>query len=116
MASDEKREVAERLRQMADAHHAVEASRVARALGFEYEVYGAVVAFGAAAVQSLADLIDRPTCRNLSGFEDMFECSECRCKAELICEVCNEHGEPFSVPLMPSYCPVCGARVVKTGD
>lgn len=114
MISDERREVAERLRQMADAHHAVEASRVARALGFEYEVYGAVVAFSGAAVQSLADLID-PTCRNVSGYKDTFECGKCRCKVELITEVCNEHGEPFHVPLMPSYCPNCRARVV-VGD
>lgn len=62
----------------------------------------------------LADLID-PTCRNVSGYKDAFECSECRCKVELITEVCNEYGEPFHVPLMPSYCPNCGARVVR-GD
>ena len=63
VASDEKRrEVAERLRQMADTHHAVEASRVTRALGLEYEVYGTVMAFNSAAVQALADLIDRPNC------------------------------------------------------
>lgn len=48
---------------MADAHYAVETSRVARALGLEYEVYGTVVAFNSAAVQALADLID-PEGRN----------------------------------------------------
>lgn len=63
----------------------------------------------------LADLID-PTCRNVSGHQDVFECSECRCKVELTTEICNEHGEPFSVPLMPSFCPNCGARVVEGGD
>lgn len=63
MASDsERREVAELLRQMADAHHAVEASLVVRALGLEYEVYGTVMAFNSAAVQALADLIDCPNC------------------------------------------------------
>ena len=62
----------------------------------------------------LADLID-PTCRNVSGYKDTLECSEYRCKVELITEACNEHGEPFHVPLMPSYCPNCRARVVN-GD
>lgn len=52
-------------------------------------------------------------CRNVSGHQDTFECSECRCRAELVTEVCNEYGEPFHVPLMPSFCPVCGAMVVE---
>lgn len=61
----------------------------------------------------LADLIERQTCRNVSGYQDVFECSECRCRVELITEVCNEHGEPFSVPLIPSWCPNCGAAVTE---
>jgi hypothetical protein len=63
-------------------------------------------------VNYLADLIDRPTRRNVSGHQDVFECSECRCRVELIAEVCNEHGEPFHVPLMPSFCPNCEAEVL----
>lgn len=59
--SEERREVAERLRQMADAHDATEASCVARALRLEYKVYGTVVAFDNADIWNLADLID-PTC------------------------------------------------------
>lgn len=43
-----------------------------------------------AVVELFADLIDRPTCRNVSGYQDVFECSECRCRVELITEVCNE--------------------------
>ena len=61
--------------------------------------------------ERLADLIDRPTCRNVSGCQDVFECSECRCRVELITDVCNDYGEPFDVPLMPSFCPNCGAEV-----
>ena len=57
-----------------------------------------------------------PTCRNVSGCQNVFECSECRCRAELVTEVCNEYGEPFHVPLMPSFCPNCGARVVRGDD
>lgn len=60
----------------------------------------------------LADFIDLPTCRNVSGYQDVFECSECRCKVELITEVCNEYGEPFSVSFTPSFCPECGAAVM----
>lgn len=59
--SDERREVAKRIRQLADAHAAVEASCIARALGLEYKVYGTVVAFDSVDVHRLADLID-PTC------------------------------------------------------
>lgn len=63
-----------------------------------------------------ARLREDPTCRNVSGCKDTFECSKCRCKVELITEVCNEYGEPFHVQLMPSYCPNCGARVVRAND
>lgn len=61
----------------------------------------------------LADLIDRPTCRNVSGHRDEFECSECRCKVESLTEVRNERGEIFRVPFMPEYCPGCSAEVVE---
>ena len=64
-------------------------------------------------VELLVDLIDRPISHNASGYDDVFECSECRCRVELIVEVCNEYGEPFHVPLMPSFCPNCGAEVVS---
>lgn len=67
-------------------------------------------------VLAVADLIDRPTCRNVSGCQDTFKCSECRCKVELIAEVCNEYGEPLGVPLMPSWCPNCGAMVTEKED
>lgn len=103
MASDkQRREVAARLRQMADAHHAVEASRVARALGLEYEVYGTVMAFNSAAVQALADLIDRPTCRICATdheYEDSVRCDRCRMTF-------RRPWEPFK------YCPNCGAEVI----
>ena len=75
------------------------------------EMVGAVP--GENIVERIADLVERQTCRNVSGYQDVFECSECRCRVELITEVCNEHGEPFSVPLIPSWCPNCGAEVVE---
>lgn len=109
--SDERRQVAERLRitkaecESRDYPWMVE--DLLQAIGFERYEDGEDGIF-----DRLADLIDRPTCRNISGYQDVFECSECRCRVELITEVCNEHGEPFSVSLMPSFCPNCGAVVM----
>lgn len=60
----------------------------------------------------LADLIELPTCRNVSVDKDVFECSECRCKAEMIVDVCNEYGDTFSMSTMPSFCPECGSVVM----
>ena len=60
----------------------------------------------------LADLIDRPTCRNTSGYRDVFLCSECGVKLELIAGTGNGHGDVFHVPFQPIYCPNCGAEVV----
>ena len=120
MTSDKRREVAAKLRAEAESWRCyrgednafcmndhVFTEAVLEDFGFDdmdmpdYEVF-----------DQMADLIDRPTCRNVSGYQDVFECSECRCRVELITEVCNEHGEPFSVPLIPSWCPNCGAEVV----
>lgn len=100
MTSDERREVAERLRQGADAHHAVEASRVARALGLEYEAHGTVAAFNNAAVLHLADLID-PTCEMAPQGEG-FRCLACGTYHDM------SGFEEFPWP----YCPNCGAGVV----
>ena len=63
-------------------------------------------------LERLADLIDRPTCKNADSHYDVFECSLCHCKVELITEVCNEYGESFHVPFLPLYCPSCSAEVM----
>lgn len=97
--SNERREVAERLRQMADAHDATEASRVARALGLEYKVYGTVVAFDSVDVHRLAELID-PTCK----VEDDNPWAS---DYDYVCRACGEH---FSTCDKPNYCPGCGCR------
>lgn len=110
MTSDERREVACRLRTEVSEGECIDYA-VFRIIN---DVLGVNGAWGAKAARILADLID-PTCRNVSGCKDTFECSKCRCKVELITEVCNEYGEPFHVPLVPSYCPNCRARVVM-GD
>ena len=58
-------------------------------------------------------VIGRPTCENTSGYCDVFECSECRCKVEATTEHKSEYGGIFNVPFIPSYCPNCGAEVVE---
>ena len=100
--SEERREVAETLRQMADAHKATEASRVDRALGLEDKVYGTVIAFDSADIRNLADLID-PTCHDASPqASGVFECSECGAQTWY-----------QSIETRPNYCPCCGARLVS---
>lgn len=115
--SDERREVAARLREMTREHGAVQCDAVAHALGLEYEVHGCIAAFGGRDVAALADLID-PTCevmevpdndefmiRVVSGFM----CK--RCGHEAIVERnCDGSAEP------PNYCPHCGARVTDGGE
>ena len=116
MASDEKRrEVAKRLRNGGVVRDSEEAYVLLLwCIGIRPQL-PATSTYEDAMVR-LADLIDRPTCRNVSWFQDVFECSECRCRAELTTEVCNEHGNPFHVPLMPSFCPNCGAELVEEGE
>lgn len=58
-------------------------------------------------VELLADLIDHPTCKNVSNPYDgsCFECSRCGEEWELTC------GSPADNHL--NYCPNCGAEVIK---
>ena len=114
MNSEESREVAARLRKCG-----AELSIIGADCETAFHVIDEVI--GCRELESwerflgrLAGLID-PTCRNVSGYQDVFECSECRCRVELTSEVCNEYGEPFSTPFMPSFCPGCGGSVVS-GD
>lgn len=64
------------------------------------------------AVELFADLIDRPTCENVSGHGDVFLCSACGARLEIIAENGNEHGDVFHTPLQPRYCPMCGRGLV----
>lgn len=55
----------------------------------------------------LADLIDRPTCRN-EGDEWGFLCSECGEDVSITKEIpCGGACAPY----LPSYCPNCGAVI-----
>lgn len=61
----------------------------------------------------LADLIDRPTCRDVGDSYHVidFVCSECGCELD----VNDREGEPTmwngGTPTVPKYCPSCGAEV-----
>ena len=57
----------------------------------------------------LADLIDRPTCHDVSSFNDVFKCSECGVSLD------DLTAEVGSADFMPLYCPACGAEVCDEG-
>ena len=54
----------------------------------------------------LADLIDRPTCRNEYGSGRSFLCSACGCDVWT-------YGDSYFDPSDFSFCPHCGAEVVN---
>ena len=66
------------------------------------------------AVELFADLIDRPTCKNESGYKNIFLCSECGARLEVAAEEGNEYGDIFNTQLQPRFCSVCGKRFAKT--
>lgn len=112
MTSDERRlEVAASLRASANVGGARTLKRdLARALGIRLDDYTPEGSHSKI-LRGLADLIDRPTCRNLAMKPaDEFLCSKC--------------GEHVDIAYMDScddyharYCPNCGARVVsRDGD
>ena len=121
ITNEERREVAERLRRQArwmnknkdwyDKDDVDQGNRAYRNIADSVEEGSNFSNHYEETVRKLADLIDRPTCKNAKLYKDVFECSECHCSLELITGVCNEYGEPFSVPFMPRYCPACGAEV-----
>lgn len=87
--SDERREVAEALRQMADEHDVVHA-------------------FDNADIRKLADLID-PTCRR----ERKRVVVDDYRRDTLILPVCSACGFTFDKRMpKPNFCPHCGSRVV----
>lgn len=116
--SDERREVAERLRDLprtADADGCCTAWDVLFALGMERcDAIGFVNAIDA---QCLADLID-PTCEDLASVHpsDGFICSACGWPGGTWQAGDNGWQEPVfdeQMEFAPRYCPCCGARVVR---
>ena len=100
----ERREVAARLRQF------LSMSQSEHACGYDgLQTVGSLVgtSVGESILARLADLIDRPTCKNLAT----------KPADELLCSECGEHVD---IAYMESaddyharYCPNCGAEVVE---
>ena len=63
-------------------------------------------------VERLADLIDRPTCRDEG--DGLFICPEC---GWFVSAERKIPGSPdVAEPYVPGYCPCCGAKVVAHDD
>lgn len=101
---DERREIAARLRELADANDGyLGMDRVNRVLRDGQAILGTSgLASVADVLRRHADLIEpepERTCKNLSS-GSLFVCSEC-------------NGQVTKWRVMPSYCPDCGAKVVE---
>lgn len=98
--SDERREVAERLRRASACGEGISCCAVDRALGLRYDddYFGDV--FACESVRDLADLID-PTCEVVGD-------NPYTSDYVFVCKTCHEH---FSVASTPRYCPGCGRRI-----
>lgn len=114
-SSDERRKVAARLRALAETPDEIGITEhaVIRTLGISSGYFDDCCR--SEDVERLANLIESQPdlCWDVGGHQDVFECSECRCKVELVTEVCNEYGEPFSEPLIPRFCPNCGRGIAR---
>ena len=107
--NDERRDVAARLRELADANEGyLSMGRVNRVLRDGKAILGTSgLASVADVLRRYADLIDPPTCKNLAT----------HLVDELVCSSC---GERVDISYLDSdddyrvrYCPGCGAKVVE---
>lgn len=113
MVSDkERREVAKRLRNGGIARDSEEAYVLLLSrIGIRPQLPAANTYEDA--MVRIADLIDRPTCRDIGNSYHVldFVCSECGC----VLDVNDREGEPTmwkdGVAQVPKYCPNCGAEV-----
>lgn len=109
ITNEERREVAGRIRERICRNHRA-AWDVVLELSY-IDVFGDRFRMNKEFTLFLADLIDRPTCRNV-GDDYMFKCSECGAEFEPVTVNGNEYGDVFYTPLKPLYCSACGAEVV----
>ena len=129
ISDEERREVAAKLRALEPWAHFEVGEPITReefeeALGLEYVIGDSYDAVG---IRRLADLIERPTCKNVSDFGnhtvtqgDYFKCEV----FDFVCDRCGVHligDEMCNSPLLECklghhaplhYCPNCGAKVV----
>lgn len=103
--SDERREVAARLRNDGRALDAIDAPLELASLTLDDALGIDHMRSWCDVFERLADLID-PTC----------EVKDDNRWTSDFAYVCNSCGEHFSTCDKPNYCPGCGARVVEGGD
>ena len=120
MTSDEqRREVAQKLRETCDeierTGNGLTVWELTDILNIRDDDSGMIESLNLDDARNLADLIDRPTCRNV-GDDYMFKCSECGAEFEPATANINEYGDAFYPPLKPLYCSVCGAEVIVDED
>lgn len=75
--------------------------------------------FDAKLMDRLADLIDRPTCTNVSARKNNeFLCSECRCQLEItrVTDISPDGLTLVTENVVPGFCPACGAEVVPHAE
>lgn len=63
--------------------------------------------------ETVADLIDRPTCNDF-GNDFVFRCSECGCELDINDAFYEPTMWKDGIAQVPKYCPECG-RMVKNG-
>lgn len=104
LSSEERERVVANLRHIAQQppEWATSACAIAEVLDADYPLWQS----SGELFDMLADLIDRPTCRNVADPHDgsHFECSKCGERWELTC------GSPADNHL--NYCPRCGSEVI----
>lgn len=108
--SDERREVAARLRNDGRALDAIDAPLELASLTLDDALGIDHMRSWCDVFERLADLID-PTCHAVhpdTAADDELVCSECGAYMGAIV--------PFIGAVLPLYCPSCGARVVEGGD
>ena len=113
MTSDERHEVAERLREDAGCSEGSPREVVESYLGLEYDGEDVLEeSYKSESLLHLADLID-PTCHDtLPATWDTFECSECGTQWAVSPVYIGPDGTTEHDMEKPSYCPNCGARLV----
>lgn len=134
---EERREVAVELRGKAKELCRLSRDELGEAIGLSEDDFDTTWGFDQAAYARLADLVDRPTCRNVGRGRHAFKCSACGCwtdgrsriglpdvvAAVLKTQLCRYAGvDPADARMtaphasVPRYCPMCGAEVTGVQD
>lgn len=114
ISDTERREVAEKLRSESETWRDTFPSATIEEEAFGAAIMSDLMVFVGLEDESpvhaiyarLADLIDLPTCHDVSSFNDVFKCSECGVSLD------DLTAEVGSADFMPLYCPACGAEVI----